>query len=368
MERMNALTTGRMFRALLLGALLALGQSGLAHAESPSVPPAPTDLRSPTGTEMLSVEPSLIGVDVKPGVTSVTELTLHAAVAQDIKVTVDGLGQQTDGSFQSLPADKDTSPYSARPMITVEPQAFKMQPGDTQKVTVTIIVPPDAGKGTRYAIVGISGLPSSGEQNVGFGVALGVSALVNIAGTQPDRAGVISALTVGEALPGEPLPVTASLQNTGDTHYGKTPYDLIETATLQDASGDMVGTGKVTLTGNSIVPTFTRDTQLKLELTKPLSNGRYHLEVGAGLADGTVLDRKAMDFDWSGGAVLSQTAAPAVLKAAPAALPATASDSAGPPVIAIAALGALVGAVIVGLLVLVPLRRRRPTTAGTAGK
>jgi hypothetical protein len=38
--------------------------------------------------------------------------------------------------------------------------------------------------------------------------------------------------------------------------------------------------------------------------------GRYHLEVGVGLKDGTIFDRKAIDFTWSGGEVLGETGAP----------------------------------------------------------
>jgi hypothetical protein len=37
---------------------------------------------------------------------------------------------------------------------------------------------------------------------------------------------------------------------------------------------------------------------------------KYHLEVGVGLKDGTIFDRKALDFTWSGGAVLGATSAP----------------------------------------------------------
>ena len=349
---------GRLSRALLLGAVLALGQGGLAHAASPSASPPSSPPSTPTGNEMLSVTPSLISVSVKPGATATAELTLRAAAALDVKIVPQGLAQTPDGNLKSVPQSEDASPYSARSMMTAAPESLQLKPGDTRKVTVTISVPTGAGEGTRYAILDVVGLPATGDKNVGFGVDLGVSTLVTVAGTAQDRTGAISDITIGKALPGQPLPVTVALTNTGNTHYGATPDELVATATLQDASGNLVAKTDATSGRLSLVPTFVRDLALTLDQSKPLADGRYHLEVGAGLKDGTVLDQKAMDFQWSGGAVLGATGAPVQTPVA------TGTSSVDPLMLVLAS---LVGGAVVVLVFLVAqgsLRRRRRAPGG----
>jgi hypothetical protein len=357
--------TRRLLGGLATAAVLLLGQGGLVRAASPSptVGPAPS---GPSGAEMLSIQPSLISVSAKPGTTATTTLTIRAAAALDIKIKTQGLSQSTDGGFKAVPAAQDNGAYSARTMITASKDTLSVKPGDTVKLDVNIKVPADAGEGTRYAILTITGLPAgpAASSNVGFGVELGVSAIVEIAGTPQTKTGVVKAITLGQALPGQPLPVDVSFLNTGTTHYGAAPNGLFTTATLQDASGDLLASADISGGPLSIIPTATRDVPLTMTPSKTLAEGaKYHIEVGVGLKDGTVFDRKAMDFTWSGGQVLAPTDAP--VQAPPVSSPAAPSTDIG------LILGAaLLGAAVVGLFVLVVGRaRRKPqSNAGAADK
>lgn len=303
-------STGRLIRALVLGALLAFVQGGLANAESPSASQSSSAQQTPPANGTLTVSPPLVSLAVAPGSTGTDELTLHAGVSLDVQIAVDGLGQEPDGNFQPLTADKDVSPYSARTMMAVAPQTFRMEAGSSQKVAVTVTVPKDAGEGTRYAILEITGMPVSGDENVGIGVELGVSSLVSLDTTKQTRSGAVQDLAVGKVVPGQPLAVTGTLTNTGNSHYGAVPDQVSASATLEDANGDVLGTGKVTLSGNSIVPTFGRQFSLSVTPSRPLSDGSYHLEVQAGLQDGTVLDRAGLDFQVASGSVLGATGVP----------------------------------------------------------
>jgi hypothetical protein len=291
---------------------------------------------------------------VAPGATDTTELTVHAGVALAVTVEADGLGQSQDGAFQPVAADKDTSPYSARSTITFTPASFQMQPGGSQKIAVTVGVPKDAGEGSRYAILKITGIPASGAQNVGIGVQLGVTSVVALASTTQTRLGAISDLAVAKALPGQPLPVTGLLKNTGDSHYGATPNQIYTLATLQNANGDLLSTERATLTGNSIIPSFARKFSLAMSLSHPLSDGRYHLEVEAGLQDGTILDRSALDFELAGQSIQGATSAPAHGLA----VPGGGSDSSYLLILGIL-FGALMSALVVGVFVLRD-RKRAP--------
>jgi len=193
-------------------------------------------------------------------------------------------------------------------------------------------------------------------------VELGVSTIVQITDTAQTKTGEITGIAVGEALPGQPLPVTVSFLNSGNSHYGAVPNELVTTSTLQDASGAELATA--TANGNqlSVVPTFARGVELSMTPSQALVDGAtYHLEVGAGLKDGTVFDRKALDFTWSGGQVLGATGAPIQ----------TPPVSAGPTTdLALIIAAALLGAAVVAVLFLILQRvRRRPRPdVGAAGQ
>ncbi len=287
-----------------------LGQAGISAAASPSTPQASPTVQIPVDKGALNVTPPVISLAATPGASTTAELTVRSAALQDVKVVAAGLGQTTDGGFQPIEAAQDASPYSARSMITVSPQSFRMQPGDSQIVKVTVNVPTGAGDGTRYAILKITSTPVSGTENVGFGTELGVSSLITLTNTSQTKTGSIRALAVGKPVAGQPLVVTGTIVNTGNSHYGATPNPVNAIATLTNANGDVVTSGKTVLTGNSIVPTFGRQFSISLRAGNGLSDGKYRLAAEAALQDGTVLDQKSLDFTISGGeVVLGATAA-----------------------------------------------------------
>jgi hypothetical protein len=350
------ISTRRLICSLVAAIIVVIGQDGFARAASPT-PAAPPS--GPTGHEMLSVQPSLISVSVKPGSSTTVQLTLRAAADLNVGVKSQGLSQGTDGSFRAVPADQDTSPYSLRSLISVSPATLQLKAGDTTKLEVTVSVPDNVGDGTRYAIVTITGMPTSpaGSSNVGFGVELGVSAIVQIADTPQTKTGEIKGIDVTQSLPGAPIPVKVSFLNTGNSHYGAVPNELMTTALLLDPSSEDLA--DATASGNqlSVIPSFTRDIALTMSPTKALVDGtKYHLEVGVGLKDGTVLDRKALDFTWSGGEVLGASSTPVL---APPATPSRPSDT------ALFILAALLGAAVVAVLFLLVPRVRRRSAHGS---
>jgi hypothetical protein len=352
-ERMNT-STRRLLSGLATATVLLLGQSGSVAAADPTptpIPPTPTGL---TGNEMLSVQPSVINVTAAPGETATTQLTVRAAASLSITIQAQGLGQSADGNMTATPPDKDTSAYSARTMISASPQIVEMQPGDQVTVDVTVAVPADVGEGSRYAILTVTGMPPSptGSATLGFGVELGVSAIVQIRDTPQTKTGGVNNILVGASLPGQPLPVTVSFLNTGNAHFGAIPNELVATAILQDSSGAQLGTA--TASGNqiSVLPGSTRDLNLSMTPSTALRDGSsYHLEAGVGLKDGTILDRKALDFTWSGGAPLDLTNA---ALSQPATSIQGGSDTS---IVILAAIGSAL-AVAAAFLILPRLRRR----------
>jgi hypothetical protein len=301
---------GRIVRPLLLGVLLASAQAGISTAASPTTPVASQAPQTPPSNGTLSVSPPLISLAVAPGGSATTQLTVRSGVLQDVKIATVGLSQTPDGGFQPVVATQDTSPYSGRSMIAFSPDSFRMQPGGSQTVTVTVNVPSSAGDGVRYAILKITGLPVSGTENVGFGMELGVSSIITLKNTNQTHSGTITDLAVGKPVSGQPLVVTGTIDNTGNSHYGAAPNQVNAAATLTNSNGTVVASGKTVLSGNSIVPTFGRQFSISLKTGAGLSDGRYHLETTAALQDGTILDTKTLDFEVSGGQVLGATGAP----------------------------------------------------------
>ena len=345
-------TSYRRLLGGLTAAVILLGQSGLVRGASPSPTPIPPPPAGPTGNEMLLVQPPLISVSAKPGSTTTTSLKVRAAADLNLTVRSQGLAQAVDGSFAAVGPDQDTSQYSARSMISFTPESLQIKAGESITINVNVAVPANVGNGTRYAILTITGLPvgPDASANVGFGVELGVSAIVQVADSKQTRQGQIQEISIGKSLPGESLPLAAAFRNTGNSHYGATPNELVSTATLQDAAG--VTLAKASASGNqlSVVPTFSRTVSLPMTPSSPLVTGsKYHVEVGVGLEDGTILDRKALDFTWNGGEAVSATAVPIP---APGGTPALSDPT-------LVILGVVIGLLLVAVLLLLASRRRR---------
>jgi ABC-type Na+ efflux pump permease subunit len=262
------------------------------------------------------------------------------------------LSQNSDGGFQPLDAAQDVSPYSARSMISVSPQTFRMQSGESRVVKVTVGVPASAGDGTRYAILKITSVPVSGNENVGFGTELGVSTLITLTNTKQTHTGSIKDLAVGDPAAGKPLAVTGTIVNTGNTHFGAAPNEVNASATLTNASGSVIATAKTVLSGNSIVPTFGRQFALSLKTGQGLNDGTYHLQADAALQDGTELGQASLDFTVSGGAVMGATGVPT-----PAA--GTTDRSEGSPLVLLAFLAMALLLLLMIVINIVLHRRRR---------
>lgn len=297
----------RLASQLVLALILVLGQAVAVSAASPTPAPSTGQQRPPDGAT-LTAEPALVTAEVAPGGKGTVSLTLHAGVALDITIEPQGLGQSAeDGGFSFVPADKDTSPYSVRSALSVDPASFRMNAGDARQVKITIALPGDAKDGERFGLLKVNGQPLPGSGNVGIGVALGVAVLVTIPGATETRSGSIGDLAVGSVTAGQTIAVTGTVANTGNTHYGAPPSQVYQKATLKNQAGDTLATTSGTFTGNSIVPTFKRAFQLSLAPGAPLGPGKYTVDVEVGLKDGPVLDTKTVSLDGPGGAVLGTT-------------------------------------------------------------
>jgi hypothetical protein len=231
-----------------------------------------------------------------------------------IAVAPRGLGQMPDGGFQILAESEDSSIYTARAWLKVAPSSFNLKAGESRQVKVTIDVPKGIGDGGRYAILQIQATKKtddgSEDANVGLTANIGASVVLTLDGTKQTREGEITDIRVGTVASGQPLQVTTSVLNTGNYHYGNSPYRMYAAATLVDQAGNAIGTSTTPLTSASVVPTFRRDFVLTVAPGATLTPGKYRINVEVSLEDGTLLDTDARDIDVSDGVALGAEQTP----------------------------------------------------------
>jgi hypothetical protein len=246
---------------------------------------------SPLPVTAIKVGGSIYTGNVAPGSSAVHTMTISSNPGDppmDLTVDVLGLGQSLQQANTGLSPEKDTSPYSARTFITVEPKTFHLEPGASQEVKATITVPQDVGKGGRYAILTIHNAPT-GTGSTLIVTAISVPIVITLAGTAATMTGEVTNVAVADVIPGQPIKVTTSLKNTGNFHYKVT-----NNVSVTDSAGKIVAQGG-SVSSRSIVPPFT--VNYDVDLATPLPAGTYTITSTARLDDGTVLDTKTIPFE-----------------------------------------------------------------------
>jgi hypothetical protein len=123
-------------------------------------------------TVSLGVAPSLLELNAKPGATGTQTLTVsnQGDTAVDVTTAVSPLRTAADAE-------------SAVSWLSVDPATFHVEPGQNQKVTVTITVPEGLASGGYYAAVTITtGATKSNGGGAGIAGQLGVPFLIEIDG------------------------------------------------------------------------------------------------------------------------------------------------------------------------------------------
>ena len=242
----------------------------------------------------LTVSSAILVADVSPGEKLTHEMTVSIGktdAATDIVVEILGMAQSPDGVFWALGASQDTSPYSARSLITVDKSSFHLEPGASQNVTATIQIPSDIGAGGRYSIIKIATQAKPGGAGISFIMAANVPVYLTVRGSQLMHTGKIMAVSTEEPVSGQPIEISTTFQNTGN-HNFKVKGDV----TVSSARGETVGTIPLTLTRSSVVPTMSLQLKASFIPKKRLPVGVYAVKSTVMLDDGTVLDEAQGSF------------------------------------------------------------------------
>lgn len=246
----------------------------------------------PLPTAAIKVGGSVYSSSITPGSADIHIMNVSTTPGDppmDLMVEVLGLGESLQLSSVGVPADKDTTPHSARTFITISPQTFHLEPGTSQEVRATIAVPKDVGDGGRYAMINIRNAPIGNGSTV-IVTAISVPVIITVGGTSKTVTGMITNVTVADVIPGQPITITTTLKNTGNYHY-----KVKNNVTVSDAAGKIVAAGGTDLTSRSIVPTFLG--AFEVNLATPLSIGKYTITSVLTREDGSVIDTKTVPFE-----------------------------------------------------------------------
>ena len=233
------------------------------------------------------IQDSIISGAVKNYVISVSDTTTEP---MDISIEIKGFGNYLSGALKPIDEAEDTSPYSAREWITASPSSFPLDPGQSQAVTVTVNVPNDIGDGGRYAIVYIHNNPS-GTSGVVFVTAIAAQVLLTIEGSTPTISGDLVSIDIPQAESEQLFLAKATIQNTGNYHYKVTCN-----GTVKNNLGQVVGLSWPTDSVYNLIPTFSQQIDIPLNISQELTPGTYSLEIEAYTQDGILLDTGSKTF------------------------------------------------------------------------
>jgi hypothetical protein len=209
--------------------------------------------------------------------------------ATDVLIEVLGYGDSASGDIVPVPAEADTSPYSARTFILPAKTTVHVEPGETKQADFTITIPPDVGNGGKYAILRFSTAPQ-GEGMVGIISAIVLPVRFTISGSQLIHTGEVTGVSTSQAESGQPIDISTMFKNTGNHHF--TINDQIE---IRDANGKLVDT--LHITTSSPIPGDTKNIKTTYIPESALPLGAYLVKSVLTLEDGTILGEASGSFE-----------------------------------------------------------------------
>lgn len=236
---------------------------------------------------VLNVTNAQIVVGVTPGETFQQTMTVSIGAsdpATTITVQVAGVSQSSSGGYILLDSAQDTSQYSARTFVSVDQSSFQLQPGGSQDVTATVQVPQNVGDGARFAVINFATLPSAGSSGVNIITAVDVPVYLTINGSQLTQTGSVTGVTTGTITNGQPVDITTSFENTGNTYY-----KVQGSVAITNSAGVTLETVPIPLTNSSIIPGMTRNLDALYTPSGSLAPGTYTINSQVMLSDGTTI-------------------------------------------------------------------------------
>lgn len=245
----------------------------------------------------IKVEGARIALDVEPSMTYREPIVLSLPPsdhADSFALVVAGFGQSPfDGTYMGLDPGEDTSPWSARPFITLENTVLSLGPGESGGTNVTVDVPEDTNDGGRYALILVYPVASLSAQTVPAPVAL-IPVFLSIQGGNSTESGEITALEITTQESGEPLQISTYFLNTGNHHF----YGAVNTVTITDREGAVVARAETLPFEKALIPG--QEVRFVVSIDEPLPDREYLLTSRMETKDGTLLAEQKESLEGNG--------------------------------------------------------------------
>ena len=288
---------------------------------------------------------------VSPGKTYTYTMTVQnsADSPADFGVEVDGYGTSANQDFVMLSPANDTSPESAREMLTVTPTNFHLEANAMQDLTVTATIPPGTGAGGRYAIVFIHTIAASGQQ-VATVSAMAARVCLTISGNSIDTSTQVTAVDPITAADNNTAGVLVTVNDNGN-YYVKPQVE----ATLMDGS-KTIATGSID-TGWPIIPGYSRQYQVNFTGNGTIPAGKYQVAVNVKDGAGNLLTQGTYPVQFTSKQVLQTTTTAS--GAAAGASTITVVEKSGNAINWTIIVVAVIGGIIVIVLLVLVLQKRK---------
>jgi hypothetical protein len=199
----------------------------------------------------IGVSPSIVSDSIVSGGSRTYNITVNTGFAIDVEV--DGLGQTPSGATIGELAQNDTSPFTARPWVSLNEN--QMAPGNGQTLAVTVAVPPGTAMGEYFAAVLLQSLPGSQDDvDITSGILIPVILTVNAGYFTSNLEGQLSSFSAGTPIKGQPIDFTITFNNTGNCLISNAK----NTVTLRDSSQNVIWQNTAYLTAPSLIPGYPR--------------------------------------------------------------------------------------------------------------
>jgi hypothetical protein len=234
----------------------------------------------------LKIEGARISLDVESGKTYTSPIAISIRSDEtegDFAIDVMGFGQSADGTYTALDSVIDSSPYTARPLISLDSSTVHLKPGERAEITATITVPSGTRDGGRYAIIMVHPDASASGAPAAFATAVAIPVFLTLKSGTIIETGEISALEPAAAESGKSFKVVTTFRNTGNYHY----YGVVNNVTVTNAQGNVVATGKTEPFGRAIVPG--QSVKFSTVIGSGLPEGSYQVSSRVEKQDGTLL-------------------------------------------------------------------------------
>ena len=202
-----------------------------------------------------------------------------------IDMEVGGLGELPSGVMIEVPEQNDTSPFTARPWVSLNQN--QLEPGDNQTFSITVNVPPGTTPGEYYASVLLQ--TEADGSDITSSILIPITLTVDNSSFTPDLAGQIADLSVPAVDQGEPVNFLITLSDTGNCPLSNANADV----NVKDMFQNVIWQSNISLSGPPMLPYYPR--LIDVVYSTGLNVGSYTITSDFTLPNGT-LDSKTVAF------------------------------------------------------------------------